>query len=753
MHGGNLQADAMSGGLPGGSSNASSSPLRILRRHFKLVVAVALGIIALIGVYILLATPIYTGEATLQVASDELTAEDTAATGPAKSEDEQRINTQLELLNSLPLARLVVKQLDLADDPEFQPDHRSLRRLLGLLPPPRPVDADDARAVREAAVIDGLMQRVTIARVGTTHLISIDARTHDARKSMLIANAFMDLHLDRIRREKEQTEARAIGALQVQVEDLRRQATAGERATASYGRSQALVGTPGQAADPAAMDFLTNQLATARTGRAEATARLNQFTSATGAAAGQSGANSTPLLNELRVQQASVEKRLIELEAQFGPAYPEVVSTRAQRDELASRVADERRRIDRGLMADVRVASAREGQLSSEAASVRSQALRARDAGVGFGDLQSGAQTLRAQYVTRLIRLQELRGRQSNVSLDASVAARALLPTVPSDPKPLRLLAVAVIGGLLLGGIVAMVVEQTEDRVRTSDDIRQVLGVRTLAMLPELGDDDARAPVHRLIAANPTSVFGETARSLYLSLVPNPGDAAKCIVVTSPLPAEGKTTVAASLATAAIMMGNPAIVVDLDFRRPALSRSLQLGQRPFDLVDYLEGRATLDDIIVVDQQAHGLAIATINRSPADPGRYASVALVAPLIAALSDRYQLVVVDAPPVLPVSDARALASLADATLLVVRWRKTSRVALRVAGELLSGRITAAVLNRVDYKRHAAAAFNDQLQYYGSYASYFGPSAMVPRSRPARLWAWLKRQFRSGSRAPAGS
>ena len=736
---------------PDGSAS-HLSPLRILRRHVRLIAAVTFAIIALVSAYILFATPNYSAVTTLQVASDELTSEDNAAAGPARPQDEQRIITQIELLNSLPLARAVVKQLDLIDDPEFRIEHRSIRRMLGLLPPHGEADSDDALAVREAGVLDQLSQHVTIARVGTTHLITITARSRDARKAMRIANAFADLHIDRIRREQARVIGRAIAALDTQVGTLRRDATAGERAAAAYGRSQSLVGTPGQASDPGVVDMLTNQLATARTGRVEAMARLNQFASDTGAASAQSGANTSPLLNELRVQHASVEKRLAELQAQFGAAYPEVIAARAQRDDLTARIADERRRIDRGLAADVRVADARESQLASEAAAVRSQALHARDAGVGYSDLQSGAQTLRTQYVTRLARLQELRGRQDNLTLDVSMVAKALLPTVPSDPKPLRLLALAIVGGLLLGGIAAIIVEQVDSRVRTGDDIRQALGVGTLAMMPEL-TDAAASPVHRLLASQPTSVFSETARSLYLSLMPNPGAGAKCIVVTSALPGEGKTAVAASLATAATMMGTSAIVVDLDFRRPAIAKALRLGQRDLDLVDYLDGRATLDQIIVTDPEAHGVAVAAINRSPADPGRYINVPQMMPLIAALLDRYDLVVVDAPPVLPVSDARTLAGLASATLLVVRWRRTSKAALRVAGELLSGRITAAVMNRVDYKRHAADAYGDQLQYYGSYASYFGPMTVAPRTRGGRALAWLKSLTRPGSRASFGS
>lgn len=716
------------------------SPLRILRRHLRLIALVLFGAVALVGAYILLAKPNYTATATIQVASDEQSSEDSGAAGPARPLDEQRIVTQIELLNSMTLARAVVKKFNLVQDPEFSVPHRSIRRRLGLLPPHDGMDPDDALAVREAAVIARLAQHVTIARVGTTHLITITARTHDAGKSMRIANAFASLHIDRIRREQAQVTARSLSALEAQVDDLRRRATLGERAAASYGRSQSLIGSPGQAADPAAVDWLAGQLATARTSRAEAQARMNQFSSDTGTSAGLSSVNTTPLLNELRVQHAGIEKRLAELQAQFGPAYPEVIALRAQRDDLTARIADERRRVDRGLAADVRVANAREGQLASEAAAVRSQALHARDAGVGFGDIQSGAQTLRSQYVAQLARLQEMRARHDTMSLDAAIAVKALLPTAPSDPKPLPLLAVAIVGGLVLGAIAAVVVEQIDDRIRTGGDIRQILGVRTLGMIPELSRNDAAVPIQRLLAGNPTSAFSETARSLYLSLVPNPGAAPTCLVVTSPLPGEGKTTIAASIAAAAAMMGSPAIVIDLDLRRPAISRAMQLRAGDLDLVDYLNGRATLDQIIVTDPEAGGIAMAAINRAPADPGRYINYPLIAPLIASLLERYQLVVVNAPPVLPVSDARTLADLADATLLVVRWRRTTRVALRVAGELLSGKITAAVLNRVDYRRHAADARGDQLQYYGSYASYFGPIVTAPRSRSARAAAWVK-------------
>ena len=718
-----------------------ASPLQLLRRRKLVIAGVMLAVIALVLAYVLLVTPMYSATTTLQVAGYDTTAEDVGDPDPARPQDELRMANQLELLNSLPLARGVVRKLRLIDDPEFRSPSRSIRRKLGLLPARTETTGEDTEAAREASVIDDLMNHhVTIARVGVTHLITITVKTSDPRKSVMIANNFANLHIARLRDEKERATGLMIAQLDSRVNELRQQATSGERAAASYGRSRALIGTPGQAADPAAVDWLGNQLATARTSRVEAAARYSQFAASNGGA----GPATTPLLNELLSQQSTLDKRLAELQAQFGPGYPDVFAAQAQRADVAARIGEERARIKRSLAADVSVAQAREQQLAGEVGSVRERAMNARDAGVGFGDLQSGAQTTRTQYLAQLARLQEVRGREARIQIEVSVAVKPVLPTSPSDPKVMRLLGVAVIAGLILGIIAAVAVEQMDDRVRTGDDVGRLLGVEALSMVPALTRAEAKLAPQQLIASQPTSVFSESIRTIYMALLGTLPTSGNRVVITSPLPGDGKTTIAVSLGAVAASLGIKTVIVDLDFRKPAVMSVMRRSPAPRDLIAYLDGEATLHEAISRDAATPRLDALSVARPPAEPGRYITAGMIAPLLATLGAQYQLVIVDAPPVLPISDARMLATLGDATLMVLGWGRTRDTAARAARQLMRGALTAAVVNRVDYRRHAAAAYGDELQHYSEYASYFGPAPIL--SRRERFAAMVARWFGRG-------
>ncbi len=718
----------------------SGSVLTMLWRRRNLIVLTTLAVIAAIAAYLFVVNPTYSATATLNILSYEGAAENIGDIGPARPQDEQRIATQIEQLSSRPLALAVVRKLNLVSDREFNRPHLpSLRRLLGLTPRISNADDDDIRAVKEAAITDLLMQQyVAINRAGLSHHVTVTARSIDPKKAVRIANTFVVLHLKRLHDEKDAATTSTITALEARVSELRRQATSDERATATYGRSRALIGSGGMAANPIAIDVLTSQLASARSGRAEAAARIQQNQTGGGSAPDSSGAATSALLTDLRTQQAGLDRRLAELLTQFGPGYPDVAAVRAQHNEIAKRIDEEQVRVRRELAANLAVAQARESQLSSAVGSARSEAISSRDAGIGFSDLQSGAQTTRSQYMTQLARLQELKGRYGRLTIDASVASWPVLPTVPSDPKPLRLLAVGLIGGLMLGCLGAIVLEQTNTRLYTGNQIERLLGVETLAMIPELTGKDASLLPQQLIAEQPASIFSESIRTTYLELTSGLSKRQSCIVVASPLPGEGKTRIAVSLAAVAVGMGQQPVVVELDLRRPSLVRVLGGHPHATGITEYLEGDATLDEIIQQDAYSPQLSFIGVTRLPADPGSLITPQLIQPLIDDLQKRFDVVIIDAPPILPVRDAQTLASLASATLMVVRWGWTRESAMTVARRLMRGTITGAVINRVDYRRHAAAAYGDQLQHYNAYASYFGVS------QPPGRWAAFKAQLR---------
>jgi capsular exopolysaccharide synthesis family protein len=203
----------------------------------------------------------------------------------------------------------------------------------------------------------------------------------------------------------------------------------------------------------------------------------------------------------------------------------------------------------------------------------------------------------------------------------------------------------------------------------------------------------------------------------------------RVLLISSALPKEGKTLLSVSLAGAAAMSGRRSIIVDFDLRKPAVASMLHLEAGSPDLLDCLTASGVLDgDMVNAAIRAHPtldkLSILAPGSLAADAGLILASDRVGDLVRILRKRYDFVILNAPPILPVRDAKHLARLSDVCLLVARWGRTDSDALRSANELLGRGVTGVVINRVNLKRHADSRYGDSIQHYEAYAGYFGKS-----------------------------
>lgn len=304
------------------------------------------------------------------------------------------------------------------------------------------------------------------------------------------------------------------------------------------------------------------------------------------------------------------------------------------------------------------------------------------------------------------------------------VAQTAALPESPIFPSvPTALL----IGGLLgLGGGIAfaMVRAVSDRRVRGTDDVEQRLGVPVVGSIPKVDsvvaerrivadDDEARADSRIDFAVR------EALRALRTNLqfmdVDHPP---RTIVVSSALPAEGKSTVAANLAMTLAAAGTNVVLVDGDLRRPTVASTLGLVSGA-GLTDVLAGRAKLSDVAQTAPDIPNLAVLTAGTIPPNPSEVLGSERMHQLVKDLT-KHATVIIDAPPVLAVTDAAVLTNQADGVLLVVAVGKTTYDVMDKALNTLEkarGRVLGVVLNRMpvagrkanyayDYREHAAAA-----------------------------------------------
>jgi capsular exopolysaccharide synthesis family protein len=330
--------------------------------------------------------------------------------------------------------------------------------------------------------------------------------------------------------------------------------------------------------------------------------------------------------------------------------------------------------------------------------------------------------TLLQQFLSRFEEItaqSDLVGKQTN----ARILSKAVVPESPSEPKKMQLLSLILFAASALAAAMVVLVENMDRGFRSGEQIEQSTGARTLGLVPVSKARRRAGGPQGFIVKNPSSLFGESIRSVYTSiLISNARPAPRTVLVTSSQPKEGKTTLSGCLARICAISGKRAVLVEADLRKPHVHRLLAVPQSP-GLMEFYRGEAGLREILHEDK-ATGAFVIPSGRLGIDPTKVLGSTQMRDLLADLARDFDLVVVDSPPLMAVSDARLLAPDMDASIFVVRWGKTHREVVRQSlRELLDAgaSLCGVVLSMVDPDKHARYGFGDSGYYQKGVKSYY--------------------------------
>ncbi|MDQ3664605.1 MAG: polysaccharide biosynthesis tyrosine autokinase, partial [Actinomycetota bacterium] len=300
-----------------------------------------------------------------------------------------------------------------------------------------------------------------------------------------------------------------------------------------------------------------------------------------------------------------------------------------------------------------------------------------------------------ADEFTRFVERFETPPGKANAPINAEVTDAADLPTSPVSPQVVRNVGLAAVLGLLLGIGLAVLRETLDTSVKNVGEVEEVLGASVLGtvrfdsgaekrpLITELDSHHQRVEAFRVLRTNLQFVDVDSPSRVY--------------VVSSSLPDEGKTTTASNLAIMLAQAGLRVCLVETDLRRPKLSDYLRV-ESAVGLTTVLIGRIDLADA-VQHYGDDGLHVLTSGANPPNPAELLQSRGMSDVVTRLRQHYDIVLLDAPPLLPVTDAALLGAQADGVLVVVRHGSTSRDQLREAGDRLTAvgaRVIGAVLNR---------------------------------------------------------
>ncbi|RAI45017.1 Wzz/FepE/Etk N-terminal domain-containing protein [Rhodoplanes roseus] len=721
--------------------------LAMLRRQISLVLIVVACTTGL-GLAYLMATPAqYTATGTMIIDTRKVQLFQQQSGLGDIAVDAGTVETQVQILKSENISLAVIKELRLTDDPEFVGRGGGLfgtvagavADLLGNTATVR----SDYELTRRA--LERFEQERTVRRVGLTYAMEISFRSHSPDKAAALVNAIADAYVVDQLEAKYQATRRASLWLQDRIKELRTQASAAERAVIEYKEKNNIVDTGGRLITEQQLAEVNSQLILARAATAEAKARLDRINDILRQEIPNESV-ADALKNEtiikLRGQYVDLAAREANWSEKYGRNHLAAVSLRNQMQEIRRNISQELQRIQQAYQSDYDIARAREDSIKGSLANVVSETQTTNQAQVQLRELESNAQTYRSMYDNFLQRYMEAVQQQSFPISEARLISPAARPMEKSNPRTGFVLAVAMVGGLVLGLGIGYMREVGDGVFRTSGQVEDVLATNCITVLPRVGAGPSKpaapsAPSegrHAGIATNasittkerllshvveePFSAFAEGIRSLKVAMDLNGMVSANRVIgITSTVPAEGKSVVASNLAQLIGHAGGRVVLIDGDLRNPSLTRALAPGAVP-GVVEVIGGKISLADALMSDPVTQ---LAFLPAGATSKLLHTNEVLASPAMRALIDglreSYDYVIMDFPPLAPVVDVRATTALVDSYVYVVEWGRTRIDAVE---HNLSGapavyeRLLGVVLNKAN-----VAAMRGYPYYHGSYHS----------------------------------
>ncbi len=622
--------------------------------------------------------------------------------------------TQKEIIQSRKVAAAALTRLGLADDPTF----------LGVEDISDPAERE--AAIAEIDPVERLRSMVTVGHIRESRVIWLAAEYPDATKAKEIVNAVADAYVDEVDVTRETTGERAKENLGQEKEQAVTRLRDTEQRLDAFKETHEI--TTISLADR--QNLVTQNVMTlsaktkdAQTERIERDALYSEAKKLHAAGSLASASLLPPsermAFDEMLTERIQAERDLVEMKTKYLPEHPQYRKAKTRFDLIEERIEGASRDILTSLRARRDAARASEANLKAALDAEHKKALLLGRLEPEFRELEREAQAAEESYLLLSRRDAEV-GITNRVETGSPVEILdyATVPVVPVRPKKTMLLAFAAFAGLAVGAAGALAVDLRDHRIRSLVDLERVLsqfGLPVLGQLPALPNDpvlgtgNVRAQRRQrdlYTILRPKSHMAERCRGIRTSLAFSAGDdGPRALLITSPASGEGKSSTAMNLALSYCQANKRTILVDADMRRPRVHQVFPpaIDRSEIGLSAVLSGRATLDEAILTDLEdvPSTLSALVCGNIPENPAELLESHSWRQLIEDLKARFDVVIVDSPPLLPVTDPLVASPQVDGVVLVARCGTTTKSAVQRGVSLLrqgDTNLLGVVLNQVD-------------------------------------------------------
>lgn len=690
------------------------------RRQVRLAAAIVA--LSLFGwlVYIGTATPLYESNASILIRADE--PDYLRRTSPTEAMPglDEKLASQMERIKSGETLLRMIRADDLLAQPDFAADLRRQRpsaAVQGLLA----ALGRDSGGNDIADALAMIATRLTVKRLGDSSVlwVSYAARSPEAAAEMVdrVVRAYFSAR----RLSQAETARRAADWLSGKVAELRRQSLVEDASVEAFRRRHGLLASDGRLIGDQRLTRMTEQLVLAQSELGEAEARsgkLEAILSAGDMNAAVAQSLASPLVTELRQHYLEAARRGADLEAKYGADHQQARRLKGEAEEYRRQMFEELSRIAAAYRSEAEMARGRVEALKADLGQAGAEKSDLDAVMVTLRDLESRAANARSLYLDHLARLDTARQEESLPDVFATVISPPSLPTSPASPRKALSLFVAVSLGLSVALAAATLRDFSDRSLRRPDQLRRLAGAPVLGLVPRIEraplyhPDFTAFPISRPDAIRIADVLDRHAfdnprsrltdvlkRTLAHLALPRDGKPKRIIGVISCDAGEGKTTIAANLASLGALKGRRTLLVDADILNPEASRRLA-GH----MIDADRHRHSLPDLPILHHPSASLALLAVP----EPARQLDESNVRHqvkiAIEEANAETDLVVVDMPPLSAGHAAEEAAELVDAIILVVEWGRVSEGSLTEAlrsSPSIAAKISGALFNKVRLDR----------------------------------------------------
>ena len=660
--------------------------------------------------------------------------------------DPEFLQTQSQIITSYPVAKKVVKQLNLAetydryaaDTDEFD---FSLNAVVSwikglyavvcritnnvLAKPVKTLHEIEEDEVSMADSIAGMISSsVVVEPVEETKIVKVSFISANPELAVMIANATVSAYIDQLMEMKMQASNYNLRWMKIKAEEEAEKLKESEKALNEYMKAKNIATIENRVTIiPQKLAELSIELTRAETRQNELATLYKKIRSSL------DNANEVetipviandPALKSIRDQILKVEQNIMEQSKKYGPKHPVMVRVNSELKILQTKYDQEIQRIIKTIKSEYELADSNAQDLRESLDKTKKEAVSLNEKFIQYGILKREIETNQSLYNSLIQRIKEQSVTEQVQNINVWVVEKAQTPKFPSKPNKKRNILLGIIMGLFGGVGLAFFLEYLDNTVKTPDDIEERYNIPVLTTISK--SKNIKKNLYKMVLDEPSSVLAESFKSLRASIMLSSSDSPpKTIMVTSMAPMDGKTTIASNLAIAIAGSESSVLLIDCDLRRSMLHEIFGL-KNTRGLSTFIANASDMNNIIQ-DVPVKNLKVITSGPKPPNPSELLISKRLKDFIHALKDKFDFVIIDTPPVMSVSDTLIISKIVDASLIVTRFGKTTYEMMNHGLKSMAdveSKIIGTVINAVDEKKsgyHYYYYYNkDYYQYHSS-------------------------------------